>query len=213
VLTCPTGIDIRDGLQMECIHCTQCMDACDAVMTRIGRPLGLVRYSSRDELEGRPTGLLRPRVVLYPLALAVTVGLFAFGLGARAAPDVALLRGPGAPYTLEPDGSVVNQVRLKITNRGRRDRAVRIALAGADGATLVAPQNPLPVPAGQARTTSVFVVAPAAGFPHGERPVIFRLGDDARWSRDFPYRLAGPEPHEGGAEHEREPGHERGGER
>jgi cytochrome c oxidase accessory protein FixG len=209
VLTCPTGIDIRDGLQMECIHCTQCMDACDAVMTRIGRPLGLVRYSSRDELEGRPTGLLRPRVVLYPLALAVAVGLFVFGLGARAAPDVALLRGLGAPYTLEPDGSVVNQVRLKITNRGRQDRAIRIGLAGVDGATLVAPQNPLPVPAGQARTTSVFVVAPATGFPHGERPVTFRLGDGARWSRDFPYRLAGPEPHEDRAE----PGHERGEER
>ena len=199
VLTCPTGIDIREGLQMECIHCTQCMDACDAVMARIGRPAGLIRYSTRDRLEGRRTGVLRPRVVLYPLALAVTAGLFAWGLGARAAPDVTLMRGIGAPYTLEPDGSVVNQVRLKITNRGRQDRAIRIELAGLAGATLVAPQDPLPVPAGQARTTSVFVVAPAAGFPRGERPATFRLSDGARWSRDFAYRLVGPEPREGGA--------------
>jgi len=54
VVTCPTGIDIRQGLQMECIHCTQCMDACDAVMDRIGRPRGLIRYTSGDELEGEP---------------------------------------------------------------------------------------------------------------------------------------------------------------
>src|SRR3989304_1555399 len=52
VQPCPTGIDIRDGLQMECIHCTQCMDACDAVMDKIGRPRGLIRYSSRDTVPG-----------------------------------------------------------------------------------------------------------------------------------------------------------------
>ena len=208
VLTCPTGIDIRDGLQMECIHCTQCMDACDAVMTRIGRPVGLIRYSSRDELEGRPTSLLRPRVVLYPLALAVTLGLFLWGLGARAAPDVTLMRGLGAPYTLEPDGSVVNQVRIKVTNRGRQDRTIRIDLAAPEGASLIAPQNPLPVPAGRSQTTSVFVVAPAEGFRHGERPAAFRLTDGVRWGREFPYRLVGPEPRAGGTGH----GDEREGE-
>ena len=193
VLTCPTGIDIRDGLQMECIHCTQCMDACDAVMARIGRPLGLIRYSSRDGLEGRRTSPLRPRVVLYPLALAAVVALFLGALGARAAPDVALLRGGGEPYTLAPDGSVVNQVRIKVTNRGRQDRAVRIELAEPGGARLIAPQNPLPVAAGRAQTTSVFVLAPRAGFPRGERTVTFRLSEGTGWRGDFTYRLVGPE--------------------
>jgi cytochrome c oxidase accessory protein FixG len=208
VLTCPTGIDIRDGLQMECIHCTQCMDACDAVMARIGRPPGLIRYSSRDGLEGRRTGWLRPRVVLYPLALAATLAFFLWGLGARAAPDVILMRGPGAPYALEPDGDVLNQVRLKVTNRGRQDRAIRIELAGLEGGSLIAPQNPLPVPAGRARTTSVFVLAPAARFANGERAVTFRLGDGVRWNAAFPYRLVGPES--GAHEAEREAGHGEG---
>jgi len=58
VLTCPTGIDIRDGLQMECIHCAQCIDACDAIMDRVGRPRGLVRYGSRDEMAGAPRRIL-----------------------------------------------------------------------------------------------------------------------------------------------------------
>jgi cytochrome c oxidase accessory protein FixG len=201
VLTCPTGIDIREGLQMECIHCTQCMDACDAVMARIGKPAGLIRYSSRDELEGRRTSLLRPRVVIYPAALAVTLGLFAWGLAARAAPDVSLLRGAGAPYALEPGGSVVNQVRIKITNRGRQDRAYGIELAGVAGASLIAPQNPFPVGAGKSLTTSVFVVAPRAAFPRGERPVTFRLSDGTRWRADFAFRLVGPEPDEDDREH------------
>lgn len=202
VLTCPTGIDIREGLQMECIHCTQCMDACDAVMARIRRPAGLIRYSTRDALEGRRTSLLRPRVVLYPAVLAVTLGLFAFGLGARAAPDVTLMRGLGAPYALEPDGSVVNQVRIKILNRGREERAYRIELVAPSGASLIAPQNPLPVAPGTAQSTSVFVVAPRADFPRGERPVTFRLSDGRRWQAELAYRLVGPEPGEGPREHE-----------
>jgi cytochrome c oxidase accessory protein FixG len=198
VLTCPTGIDIRDGLQMECIHCTQCMDACDAVMERIGRPRGLIRYASRDGLEGRRSGVLRPRVLIYSVALAATLGLFGWGLGARAAPDVTLLRGLGEPYSLTPDGRVVNQVRIKVTNRGRQDRAYHIELADLPAARLVAPFDPLPVPAGAARTTSVFVLAPRAALPSGERPVTFRLSDGARWRGDFPYRLVGPEPDAGG---------------
>jgi polyferredoxin len=88
VQTCPTGIDIRDGLQMECIHCTQCADACDAIMDQVGKPRGLIRYASRATLEGRPRHLVRPRVVLYPAALALFLGLFAYNLSARDSADV-----------------------------------------------------------------------------------------------------------------------------
>ncbi len=201
VRTCPTGIDIRDGLQMECIHCTQCMDACDAVMAKIGRPPGLIRYSSRDELEGRPSGILRPRVVVYPAVLSVTLGLLVWGIGARSAPDVTLLRGPGEPWARTPDGSVVNQVRIKVTNRGRDARAYRIELLDLPGAQLIAPINPLPAAPGRAGETSVFVLAPVGMFHDGERAVRFRLADGARWSGAYPYRLAGPE------EEEQEAGH------
>ncbi len=193
VLTCPTGIDIRDGLQMECIHCTQCMDACDFVMGRIGRPPGLIRYSSRDELAGRGGRAFRPRLVLYPATLALCLGLLVWGLATRTNADVTLLRGLGTPYTVETDGGVVNQVRIKVANRGTVDRAYRIALEGAPEARLVAPINPFPVAAGGMGTTSVFVVSPATAFRKGERTVRFRIADGERWSEGFPYRLAGPE--------------------
>ena len=193
VLTCPTGIDIREGLQMECIHCTQCMDACDFVMGRIGKPPGLIRYGSSDELAGRDRRRFRARLAIYPAALALCVGLLVWGLSIRSHAEVTLLHGLGAPYTRGADGSVVNQVRIKLANRADGDRVYGIALEGAPEAGLIAPINPLPVAAGEMKTTSVFVVLPASGFRGGERAVRFRISDGARWSESFPYRLVGPQ--------------------
>jgi cytochrome c oxidase accessory protein FixG len=100
VLTCPTGIDIREGLQMECIHCAQCIDACDAVMTKIGRPRGLIRYGSRDGFAGRAGSFLRPRLIAYPAVLVLAFGLFAWQLGGRSATEVTVLRASTVPFTL-----------------------------------------------------------------------------------------------------------------
>jgi cytochrome c oxidase accessory protein FixG len=192
VLTCPTGIDIRDGLQMECIHCTQCMDACDFVMGRIGKPPGLIRYGSADALAGRPGGRFRSRLVVYPAALALCLGVLGWGLATRTHADVTLLRGLGTPFSVGADGRVVNQVRIKLANRGREDRAYRIAVEDAPAARLVAPINPFPVAAGGMATTSVFVLLPPGEFRGGERTVRFRIADDAGWSEAFRFRLAGP---------------------
>lgn len=208
VLTCPTGIDIREGLQMECIHCTQCADACDSVMVRVGKPLGLIRYGSRDEFEGKKSSWLRPRAVLYPLALAITVGAFLWLLGTRSDAEVTVLRGLGDPYTLQADDAVANQIRIKVANRGGRERAFRIEVAGAPGATVIAPMNPLSVPAGETRSTSIFVVLPRSSFVKGEHAATISLNDGARFTATLPYRLLGPERDEDD-EHDDE-GHEEG---
>ena len=193
VETCPTGIDIRDGLQMECIHCTQCADACDQVMTRLRRPVGLVGYSTRDRLEGRPERRVRTRVMLYPAALALTLGLFVVLLVRRAESDVTLLRGAGVPFTVETDGSVVNQIRVRVTNRGTAARRYTLAWAGEVPGRLVIPVNPLPVDPGSTRETSVFAVLPPAGLTSGARDVALRVTDDAGFATEVPYRLLGPE--------------------
>ncbi|MBI5836877.1 MAG: cytochrome c oxidase accessory protein CcoG [Candidatus Eisenbacteria bacterium] len=196
VMTCPTGIDIREGLQMECIHCTQCMDACDAVMTKIGKPVGLIRYTSRAELEHRPRRMLRPRVLMYPAVLAATLGLFGFTLATRSDTEVTVLRAGGQPYVREGDGTVVNQILVKITNRGARDRSYHIGLASEAGLTLVVPQNPVPVPAGEVRTTTVFAVIPAHNGHGREIPVRFLVTDGDHFSTQVPYRVLAPEHEE-----------------
>ena len=192
VVTCPTGIDIRDGLQMECIHCTQCIDACDAIMDRVGRPHGLIRYGSRDEMAGAPRRVLRPRTVLYPLLIAGVWGALVWGLAHRPAAEVAILRGPVSPFSVLASGEISNQLRIKIDNRGAAARRYRLALVETRDLRLIAPENPVPVAAGQSATTTVFVIGAAAGFAHGEREVRFEISDGEGFQLDAAYRLLGP---------------------
>ncbi|MGE5731816.1 MAG: cytochrome c oxidase accessory protein CcoG [Gemmatimonas sp.] len=204
VTTCPTGIDIRDGLQMECIHCTQCADACDDIMRRVGRPPGLIRYTSRAALEGEPVHKLRPRVVLYPLALAGSFGGFLFALGTKAPADVTMLRGLGEPYAIEADGRVANQVRIKIANRSRVDRQYTIQVDGIADGSMIAPMNPLPVASGHTEMASLFIMLPRDAFHDGERRVTFIIGDGAGFVDTVSYELVGPE-HDDRPNREREP--------
>jgi cytochrome c oxidase accessory protein FixG len=211
VACCPTGIDIREGLQMECIHCTQCIDACDSIMDRIGRPRGLIRYSSRDELAGEARRLLRPRVVVYPLLLLLVWGALAYALAHRAPADVTVLRGLGSPFTVLPSGVVSNQIRVKIVNRDSVEHRYLVELV--EGAAdpearleLIAPENPLPVAAGKSATAPIFVTASRKAFDDGRRPVSLRISDGTGWSTVVPYRLLGPEEddHDKDKDHPRE---------
>lgn len=192
VQSCPTGIDIRDGLQMECLHCTQCMDACDAVMTKIGRPKGLVRYGSRDTLERRGGSWLRPRIIVYPLVLLVTGGLFLGLLATRHDLDVTLLRGKGEPYVIQPDGTVLHQLRFKFVNRESHPREVTVRLVGADDVRFVLPLNPYPVKPEAMATVSAFVVTPRTGFVNGRRAIAFELSDANGWHEREVWELLGP---------------------
>jgi cytochrome c oxidase accessory protein FixG len=192
VQTCPTGIDIRDGLQMECIHCTQCIDACDAVMDKVGKPRGLIRYSSREMLAGTARHFLRPRTVLYPVALAGFLGTFIFMLGTKAAADVTLLRAVGSPFSIDDQGRVVNQVRLRIANRSHDERAYRIEVEGAESGSVIVPVNPFPVASGRTETTSFFVTLPSDAFSSGEREIEVHVSDGAGFKAEFDCRLLGP---------------------
>lgn len=196
VATCPTGIDIREGLQMECVHCTQCIDACDAVMDKIGRPRGLIRYSSRDELAGAPRRMLRPRIVLYPLLLAAVFGALGVALAQRAPAEVTVLRGLGSPFSVLPSGEISNQIRIKIVNRAGEDRHYRIDLADRERLHLVAPENPVAVGAGKSVTAALFVTAPASAFDDGRHDVRFVVTDGAGFTVRAPYRLLGPSEHD-----------------
>jgi len=117
VAVCPTGIDIRHGLQMECIGCANCIDACDEIMDKLGRPRGLIRYDSfRGFAQGKRRGLLRPRVVLFTLIGLIGVTLFATVAARRTDFEVRVLRPRGMPYTLV-DGTIRNLYTLKIQNK------------------------------------------------------------------------------------------------
>lgn len=193
VVTCPTGIDIRQGLQLECIACAQCADACDSIMARIKKPSGLIRYAAQETLEtGRRRGWLRPRVAIYAgLSLVATIAL-AFTAGTKSLAEVTVLRSIGAPFVLR-EGMAMNQIRVKVQNREGDERRYRIELLDAPGANLVAPENPLTVAPGAQRTTTLFVLAAPASLPSGKRPVRLRVSDGQGFARELPYVLLGPQ--------------------
>jgi cytochrome c oxidase accessory protein FixG len=197
VVTCPTGIDIRDGVQMECIGCTQCIDACDEIMDRIDRPRGLIRYTSQETLATGRTRILRPRVLAYPALLVVVVGFLTFALAGKDAADVTLLRGIGSPFMTLPSGEISNQLRVKIVNRSGEAQDYRIELVDEADLELVAPENPVPLADGVASTATVFVIAPPEGFSGGKREVRIRVTDGAEFDRTFEYQLLGPQSRAG----------------
>jgi cytochrome c oxidase accessory protein FixG len=199
VSTCPTGIDIRDGLQMECIHCTQCIDACDAVMDRVGLDRGLIRYTSEAELEQGAKSFLRPRLVVYSAILLVIFGAFTFSLAGKRSADLTLLRGLGAPFSILPSGEVSNQIRIKIANRSPEVRSYTIRLVDGGAWTLVAPENPLTVEAGASELTAAFINGPRAVFSDGEAAVVLEIDDGVDFAERRELRLLGPDGAAGAA--------------
>lgn len=116
VHVCPTGIDIRQGLQMECIGCTACIDACNEVMRRIQKPTGLIRYDSQAALAGGKTRWLRPRTMLYGLLLLVGIGVASWAVSTLKPANASITRITGAPYIVTED-TVRNQFLVRLLNK------------------------------------------------------------------------------------------------
>jgi polyferredoxin len=162
-------------------------------MQRLGRPLGLIRYSSREILTTGRRHFLRPRVVVYPLALTVSVSGLVFALETQSSADVTVLRGLGAPYTIEPDGRIANQLRVRITNRAHDDHTYHVSILGLPpSAVVIAPQNPMPVHVDQTETMSLFILSTPASFQRSERPIAVQVSDGGRYQTVTPYNLLGP---------------------
>jgi cytochrome c oxidase accessory protein FixG len=201
VTTCPTGIDIREGgLQMECIACTQCIDACDDVMEKIGKPRGLVRYTSQTELESGKRKFIRPRLVVYSVMLLIMFSALGFSLVGKSTADVTILRGLGAPFSVLPSGEVSNQIRIKIANRSGEDRSYAFELVDAEGLTLVAPENPLIVAAGDSQMTGAFITTQPSSFTDGVIEITLHVTDGVDFAEDRPYRILGPSSAQGGSQ-------------
>jgi polyferredoxin len=192
VATCPTGIDIRNGLQMECVNCTQCIDACDAIMDRVGRKRGLIRYSSQDELAGKPRRVLRTRTLVYPALLVVVGSLLAWQLRARPDADVWAVRVEGAPFAELADGRVSSQAPVRIENRSGATRHYTIELVDAPDLVLATPRAPVEIQAGRASVIAVVVLAPRAAFSGGEREIRLRVRDEAGLDKELRHTLLGP---------------------
>lgn len=192
VATCPTGIDIRNGLQMECIGCAQCIDACDAVMDKIGRPRGLIRYSSQARIAGQPGRLLRVRVVLYALILMGALTALALSIANRQEADVTIIRGPGMPFAVLPGGEITNPARIRITNRTNEARQYQVRVADDSGARIEVDESKLRLSPGQSYSEPALLVVPQEAFRDGARDILIRVTDGVRFEARLNYHALGP---------------------
>ena len=129
VQVCPTGIDIRDGLQLECVNCTACMDACDEVMTKIKKPEGLIRIDSYNGIVNSKKSIWNKRVAAYSLLLVALLGLESFLFISRADVETLLLRTPGMLYQ-EQDSYITNLYNYQLINKSNKEVAVTFKVEG-----------------------------------------------------------------------------------
>lgn len=121
VFVCPTGIDIRNGTQLECVNCTACIDACDDIMDRIDKPRGLIRYASEETISKGTAFQFTKRMMAYTTVLVILVSVFVSMLVLRSEVEMTLMRTPGVLFQERPDGRVSNLYNVKLINKTNRD--------------------------------------------------------------------------------------------
>ena len=192
VSVCPTGIDIRDGLQFECIGCAQCIDACDAVMQKIGRATGLIRYGSQAGMAGERQRFLRPRVVIYSVIVLAIIALLGFLLTTKSPADVTVLRNVGRPFVVTDAGLVENTMRVKITNRTDRAIVPVFSIVGRGDATVTPTNDRIKIAPTESWTEPVRIAAPRSAFVGGTLDVTLRVAAGEPIVIERRCRLLGP---------------------
>ncbi|MCC6533107.1 MAG: cytochrome c oxidase accessory protein CcoG [Burkholderiales bacterium] len=186
VQVCPTGIDIRKGLQYECIGCAACIDGCNQVMDKMGYARGLIRYSTENIVSGAVAAdqvvkrVFRPRVLIYGSVLSIIVVAWVAGLAMRTPLKVNIIRDRTTLVREVEDGRLENVYRLQVMNAQERAHRYQVSVTGAVPMEVIL-DAPLQVPGAATLTFSVRVRAPGETLKRGSNPVQFHLTavDDA----------------------------------
>ncbi|MBL8000705.1 MAG: cytochrome c oxidase accessory protein CcoG [Flavobacteriales bacterium] len=133
VHVCPTGIDIRNGTQLECVNCTACIDACDHMMDSVGLKRGLIRYASEVEIAEKKPWRFTTRMKAYSVVLTLLIGIIAVLLATRSDVESTVLRNPGTLFQKQDDGRISNLYQYRVVNKTSRDMPVRFELLDAKG--------------------------------------------------------------------------------
>ena len=136
VHVCPTGIDIRNGTQLECVNCTACIDVCDDVMLKINKPKGLIRYSSHTAIEQGRQRLFTPRVAGYSFVLVALLSLLSYFIFTRADIEMTVLKAPGTLYTKTEDGLITNLYSIEFVNKTFEDISIELRIESPASAVL-----------------------------------------------------------------------------
>ena len=198
VHVCPTGVDIRGGQQLGCITCGLCIDACDAVMDKIKRPRGLIRYASLDEIEGKPVKKMyqHPRTLVYIGIILLALGGIMYGLTHLGALTLKVVPERQPLYVLMSDGSIQNKYTIKVLNKTPNDLSVKLsAESGIKGQILIGAEELQLIHHGKAASFTIFVKAPEENIKQEITKIDFRVEnvDDPKMTAEYSSKFTGPD--------------------
>jgi cytochrome c oxidase accessory protein FixG len=133
VRVCPTGIDIRNGTQLECVNCTACIDACNAIMDKVSRPRGLIRYESEENIAHSRKTKFNWRIAGYSVVLLLLTTALVVMLATRDDVDARVLRAAGQMFQTLPDGRISNLYNIKLVNKTRKEIPVSMKIENMKG--------------------------------------------------------------------------------
>lgn len=192
VHVCPTGIDIRNGTQLECINCTACIDACDEVMTKIERPKGLIRFASLNNIkEGAKLGL-NWRNGAYGVVLALLFGVFLFMLITRKEIETTLLRTPGMLYQKQEEGKISNLYSIEFVNKTFKELPIELKLIEPKGEIRLVEGQSILVHKESVGKTSFFLVLDSKEVKRVSTPVIVEVWSNGQIIETMKSKFNGP---------------------
>jgi cytochrome c oxidase accessory protein FixG len=199
VQVCPTGVDIRDGQQLGCITCGLCIDACDSIMDKIGKPRGLIRYASLDEIQGKAVKKMyqHPRTWVYIGIILIAFGGIVYGLTHLGSITLKVIPERQPLFVKMSDGSIQNKYELKILNKTAQDLFVTVTTeGGVKDQVVIGAEKPLLTHHGRGTSFTVFVRAPGENVKREVTPLEFRIQgvEDPLIAAEYKTRFNGPKP-------------------
>ena len=199
VQVCPTGVDIREGQQLGCITCGLCLDACDSIMDKVGRPRGLIRYASLDEIDGKPVKKLyqHPRTWVYIGIILIALGGIIFGLTHLGAMTLRVIPERQPLFVSMSDGSIQNKYEFKVVNKTDKDLHVQVtAEHGVPGQIIIGAEQPLLTHHGRGTSFTIFVKAPGQNIKKEVTQIEFHIQstEDPTIEAEYDSKFNGPKP-------------------
>jgi cytochrome c oxidase accessory protein FixG len=191
VQVCPTGIDIRNGTQLECIACTACIDACDEVMDKISEPRGLIRYASKEGIEQNKKLKFSGRIASYSVVLVLLLSVFGFLITTRGDIETTILRAQGLMYQENKDGTISNLYNIQVLNKSYKDMPIKLRLKDNMG-TIKMIGNDLTASSEQLVESSFFVHIPSKKLTESSVKIEIEVYSNGKLIDDVKTKFLGP---------------------
>ncbi len=191
ITVCPTGIDIRNGTQLECINCTACMDACDSIMDRVKKPRGLIRYSSEKGIAEGHNSIFNARAIAYSAFLTLLLILLAGLFTLRTEVEATILRVPGTLFQEYGPENYSNVYKIQLVNKTRADLPVELKLETGEGEVIVM-GGPILVSGGKVVESNFLLVKPKTSLSSSNTSIIIGVYSEGKQIEKFNTTFIGP---------------------